>query len=287
MNLRQLEVFINVYENKSFTKASQKMHIAQPSISLAIKELETELGVCLFNRSKKMIVPTSFANRLYYYANKVLSLTNEMKALVSEVHKVRIGSSMTISTTILPQLVKEMKSAYSDLEYQVVVDNCEVIEQMVLNQQLDFALIENEPHSKQVVKIPFLKDQLVTIVSGDHPLAQQKNITLETLTHYPFLAREVGSSVREIVQSIFAIHQVPFSYALESASTQAIIEFVKNGLGVATLPYRLVQKEIENECVKQIKVKELDLSRNYHLIYFKTKYQSSFINELIQVVLKR
>ena len=109
MTLRHLHIFVSVYEHKSITKAANTLHIAQPSVSLAIKELGEYYGVQLFDRIGRGITPTEAAKHLYGYAIHIVSLFNEMEQHIKNwdnIGTLRIGASITIGTHILPELIK-------------------------------------------------------------------------------------------------------------------------------------------------------------------------------------
>lgn len=277
MTLRHLQIFVKVYENQSITKAGHQLHIAQPSISLAIKELEEHYHIQLFDRMNRRIFPTSSANKLYQYAKHILSLYQKMEKDMQNYEEagiIKIGSSMTISNDILPDILKQFKDKHSQIDVKIFVNNCENIEQLIIENKIDFALIENKPQNEDIVHIPFMSDYLSTIVAPHHPLLQKENIQLQELLAYPFLMREPGSSVYNLVNSVFITHQINVKPAMESTSTQAIIRAVEANLGIATLPYMLVKQALEENKVKEIYVKQLHIKRDYNIIYHKNKYIS-------------
>ncbi len=289
MTLRHLEIFIQVYELQSMTKASQKMHLAQPSISLAIKELENYYNIVLFDRMNRRLYPTSADDRFYQYAVHIISLFNELEENMQDFEKsgtIRIGSSITISNYFLPDILLRFKQEEPDLAYQIEVHNAFTIEKEILENKIDFALIETKSNNENIVYRPFYTDELVTVVSVGHPLTKKNNVSLEDLLEYPFFMREEGSSVRTLVESVFTSHQIDIIPAMDSSSTQAIIKCVEASLGVSTLPYLLVKQAIEEGRLATIKVNDMHIERTYHLIYHKNKYISPMIEKLFELCLE-
>ena len=277
MTLRHLDIFIHVYQLQSITKAAKQMHIAQPSISLAIKELEEYYHICLFDRMNRKIYPTDIAHQFYQYAIHILDLYHDMeKDLKDWSHSgtIRIGSSITVSQYILPKLILRFKEVYPQIDIQVDVDNSKTIERYILENRIDFGLIETMPNDPNIIKIPFMSDQLCTIVSLDHPLLEKDSIHLSDLLDYPFLMREKGSSVHSLVESVFLSHQLELVTAWQCVSTQAIIHAVSQNIGISTLPYLLVKEAIEKKQVQSIQIPELAIKRDYHIIYHKNKYMT-------------
>lgn len=286
MTLRHLEIFIKVYEKQSITLAAKEMHIAQPSVSFAIKEMENYYSVCFFDRMNRKIFPTEAAKQFYEYAIHIVSLFGEMENGIKnweEEGNIRIGSSITISHYILPEVLQIFKKKYPQLNVKIYVNNAQTIEQLILENKIDIGLVETNFENNNIVQIPFMSDYLSTIVSLNHELLNKKLITLEDLLRYPILIREKGSSVTQLVTSLFISHQLTVDYAMESTSTQAIIKSVEANLGVSTLPFLLVRQAIEENRVKEIKIKELNIKRTYHIVYHKNKYLSTIAKDFFNI----
>lgn len=289
MTLRHLKIFVAVYETLSFTKAGKRLFLAQPAISLAIKELEEHYAVPLFDRIKHSIHPTSYGEDFYKYASQILSLMGEMEDFTKNWNTnttLRIGSSITIGNNILPTLVKTFAQLYPQTEVEVMINNTSVIESAILQNKIDFALIENEPTLEKIAKIPFMQDSLCTLASKEHPLAKQKKITLQQLSNEHFLMREKGSSVRKLVDSIFTANQLSVKPYWESISTQALIKAVENNLGITTLPYQLIKQRYDNDKVVILNSPELNIQRSYNIIYYEDKFLSKTAKAFFEICKK-
>lgn len=286
MTLRHLKIFITVYECLSFTKAGALLHLAQPSVSLAIRELEENYQKPLFDRIKHKIYPTEYGEQLYHYAVHILSLCDEMEHSIKDWNLkqlIKVGSSVTIGNKILPDLILAFQSIHPDIEVEVMIHNSITIETYIMQNQIDFALIENEPTIDKITSIPFMSDSLCTIAHPAHPLADKKNISLQDLNAHHFLVREHGSSVRELVESVFLMNQVVLRPFWVSASTSALIQAVKHNLGITTLPYQLVKQEIEKQQVTMLHVPKLKINRHYNVIYHRDKYISKAVQDFVSL----
>ena len=167
MTLRHMTIFVTVYQHSSVTKAAGELHLAQPSVSLAVKELEEYYGIRLFDRIGRGIRPTEAGSEFYSYALHIVSLFEDMEKKIKNwdtLGTIRIGTSITIGTHILPALIKSYQEAFPSLRVEAVVNNSGLIEQHVLDNTIDLGLIENQPEHAEIQAMPFMKDQLLSLI---------------------------------------------------------------------------------------------------------------------------
>lgn len=286
MTLRHLIIFIKVYENLSFTKAGKQLYMAQPAVSLAIKEIEEYYKIKLFDRIGRNIYPTDNAKNMYNYAIHIVKLFSQMEEEIQhweEKGEIKIGATLTISSYIFPIIIQQLKEKYPALKIKLYVNNYIELEKYIIENKIDIALIETDIHNENIIKVPFMKDHMVTFVNINHPLLSKNEITLTDLSHYPYYLREAGSAVTKIISSIFALYQIPIFIGMESTSNDAIIKNVEAGYGIGTLSYILIKEELEKHKIKEIKVKELNINRNYHIIYHKNKYISKTSRDFFKI----
>ena len=232
MTFRHLEIFMSVYQNQSITKASKELHISQPSVSLAIKELEEKYQTPLFDRMNRQIYPTKKAHLLYNHSLQILS----------------------------------------SLEY---------IENLLLKNELDFALIETTP-LHQLKKIAFYQDELVIVVHQKHPLLKVKD--LKELEHFDYYSREKGSSIYELVHSYFISHDLDIVPTIECTNPHALIELVKQNDGFTILPYSLVKESKE---ITYLKNNDFQIQRTYHIVMHKDKKLLPLYQEIFELIKKK
>ena len=288
MTLRHMKIFEAVFRHSNITKGAEELHLAQPSVSVAVRELEEYYGICLFERLGRRIVPTDLGKEFYGYALHIVSLFDEMEQKIRNwdaLGVIRIGASITIGTHILPPLLKQYQALYPELRTEVTIGKSAVIEQHILENKIDIGLIENQSEHPDINVLPFMEDYMQAIVAPDHPLAKYSQVTLEQLAQYPFLMREKGSAGREILDACFALEQITVHPLWESASTQAIVRGVAEGLGVAVLPCLLVRKNIEEHTVKMIPFPQ-PLTRKLNLIWHRSKYLTANMNAFIELCKK-
>lgn len=273
MTLRHLNIFVAVMRLESITKAAAELHIAQPSVSLAIAQLEDHYGQYLFDRIGRRIYPTEAGKELYRYALRIVSLYEDMEKRMGNpdgLGTIRIGASITIGTCLLPELSKRYSALYPGQNIQCTVARSLDVEAGILANTIDIGLIETQPEYEEIESIPFMKDKMCAIVSHNHAIATKGKTTLKELAQYPFLMRELGSAGRELLDGAFSLLQIPLHIVWESVSTEAIIQAVHAGIGVAVLPELLIKDAIQSN-----KVVKLDLvnpiERNLYIIHHHSK----------------
>ena len=287
MTLKHIKIFVTVYQEESITRAAEKLHMTQPATSLAIREMEEYYHTKLFERSGRGIRVTSAGTRLYPSAARLLSLYDEMDAEMKNWDtsgRLRIGSSISIGSCILPQLINRFSKKYPELELYVKVDSSDVIEQNILENHLDFALIEGSVHSEKLKSSVFLDDELVPVCSRFHPLAGAEDIELDSRKKENFLMREPNSGTRQLADSSFALKNFQIKPAWESTSTAALINAVSIGLGISILPKRMLEKQLRMHQIASFTIRDLDLKRHYSLIYHENKFVSPTMQEFFDML---
>lgn len=285
MTLRHMRILAAVVQQGSVTKAAESLHLAQPSISLALRELEEYYGVQLFARVGRRLSPTPCGREFYGYALHIISMVDELETQMRNwdtLGTVRIGATVTIGTYLLPQLIRQLQSEFPDLQIEVRIFRASQIEQLVLDNGIDLGLIETQPEHAGLLAVAFSQDELCAIVPCDSPLAAQDTVSMQELAQYPFLMREKGSSVRTILEAYFALHHITVHPAWESVSTQTIIKAVAEGLGVAVLPKMLCKRDADEGAVTMLPFDE-PLRRTLHIICHRSKYLSVSMQRFVEL----
>ncbi len=270
------------------TKAAQELHLAQPSVSLAVRELEEYYGIRLFDRIGRHIAPTECGKEFYEYAVHIVSLFNEMEQKMRNwdtFGTLRVGASITIGTHILPVLIHGYQEKFPDLTIEAKVSRSASIEDELIHSGIDLGLIETQPSHPDLRAVPFMTDSMCVIIPPGHPLSSAKSISLAGLSRFPFLMREKGSAGRELLDAAFSLQQITVSPRWESTSTQALVKAVAEGLGVSVLPYLLVKKDIEEGTVRQVPLDQ-PIRRNLNVIYHKSKFLTDNMRSFIDLCKK-
>lgn len=284
MTLKHLKIFICVCKHNSITKAGKELFIAQPSISVAIKELEEHYGVQLFDRINKRLHITYAGKELLGYATHIIDLYATMEQKISNLHEsttIKVGTSVTIANHMLVEHIQRFKDIHKNTEIEVTIDNSNTIQQLLLSNQIDIAFLETGMKNNQVIEHPFNQDELVFVCAKYHPFANRQ-ISLAELENQSLILREVGSSSRNVLESFFYTNQISFKPAWASTSTTAIIKAVQSNLGISFLPLSLIKDDV-NTRISTFRIIDTHFSRNFCIAHLKNKYLSTNILDFMHL----
>lgn len=287
MTIRHLKIFIAVYTEMSITKAAEKLHLAQPGVSLAIRELEDMYRVRLFDRINRRLYVTEAGKMFYGYASHIMNSFEQMESAMMSPQgtgSIRLGSSITIGNFLIPDIVERFCEQYPDCKVSVSVDNSHRIIRKVLRNELDFGVVEDRAQYGQLVEVPFMEDRLYFVCGAGHPLAGKEAVTLEELCGYPFFMREPGSAAREITDGLMKSSQQKYEILWESVSNQALIRGIQRQPGITVLSSRLAEKELLEGKVKLLPLYPEAFCRQFLIVYHRQKYISGLMRQLISMI---
>lgn len=286
MTIKHLKVFITVANCGNMHKAAEKLYITQPAISQSIKELENFYNVPLFDRLSKKLMLTTYGAKLYDYSVQLLSMYEQMNKEMLELSTspiIRIGGSISAGTVMLKKILKELEKSFPSIDIRVDVYNTSVIEEMILRNQLDVAIVEGIVKDERITQIPVYEDELVLLVGKDHPLYSKENIKLKDLDGQNFISREGESVNRNYYDTIFKKSNISLITKWGSSNTETIKQAIIDGYGVGLLSNMLVIDEVENNLLKVLPISDVKLKRSIHLIYHKDKYITPQINMFMEI----
>lgn len=274
MTLRYLRIFEAVCRHMSITRAAQELYLSQPSVSLAIGELEKKYEVRLFDRIGKKLYLTPAGEELLGYARPLLSQIDDMEQhLRSGARKsiLRVGVSMTVGSCLLPACAEQFAGDYPDIRVEALVERTSLIEQKVLENELDIGFVEGLPKAPQLIISPFAEDELAVVCAPDSALLRRGAIRCADLASLPLLLREKGSGTRAVVDNLTDMQGVTLKPLWESMSTLALISGAKRGLGAAILPLRIVQKDLDRGELAILPVEDVQWKRQFFRIQHRNK----------------
>lgn len=289
MTLRHLKIFVSVYQNMSITRASEELHLVQPSVSLAIKELENYYGIKLFDRLSRRIYPTDTGTRFYDYALHIISMFDEMEREIKNwdtIGSLRIGSNITAGTILLPPIVKEFNTVCPDIKTTVAIENNEEIQHQLIDNKVDIAMIEGNVLYPQIISEPLMDSRICFVAVPTNPLVTKKNVSLKEIASCDLLMRESGSAGREKAESIFLSNNIAIKPIWESASSEALLRAAFNNIGIAVLPYIMAKEEILSGRLSEITVDSMNLTGSFSIVFCRNKYLSKSAKTFIELCKK-
>ena len=276
MTLRHMMIFRTVCAlDCNSTRAAEALHMTQPAVSLAIRELENYYGVRLFDRMGRRLQITEAGRRFLTYAIHISDLFEDMERGLRDWDArgvLRVGASITIGSQLMPDYVRAFAGLYPETEVRVLVEQSDRLEKKLLGNELDLALIEGVPHDPAIVSEAYMKDHLCVVCPADGPWRQDQVMSRAAFAAQKLLLRERGSGTREVFER--AIEQAGFSVTpvWEAMSTTALVNAVINHLGISVLPYRMVLPAQRRGLVITAGVEGLSFSRSFYTIHHKDKF---------------
>lgn len=258
--------------------------MTQPAVSLAIKELEQYYGVHLFDRIGRRLKITDAGQHFLQYAIHISDLFSDMETGLRDWDSkgiLRIGATITIGSQFLPNYVKAFSELCPELDVRVTVEQSERLEQKILANELDCALIEGIAHDSNIVSEAYMEDHLSVICGTDKGWTQGQVISIEDFQRQRFLLREKGSGTREVFNRVVEQAGIHVTPVWEAMSTTALVNAAINGLGIAVLPHRMILPALRQGLIYTVKVEGLSFSRNFHIIYHKDKFLTASAKKFI------
>jgi DNA-binding transcriptional LysR family regulator len=271
MDINQLEVFLAVAQEKSFSRAAETLHRTQPAVSQAIRRLESELGEVLFDRSSKDGTLTAAGRVLLDFSQQMLNLRHHAHSAIRELRdlnrgKLSLGANEYTVMSLLP-LIPIFRARHPHIKIEVKRSLASRIPSEIIGRGVEIGIVTFKPNDTAIKSLPLVADEIALIVAPDHPLAANKIVSVRELGAEAFIAHNVPSPYREKVIRTFEKHRTPLNISMEMPTLESIKRLVEQGMGVALVPRLAAQIEIERKQLVGLVVREMKLERRLHLIY--------------------
>lgn len=271
MDLTQLETFLAVAEEKSFSRAAQRMNRTQPAVSQVIRKLEESLGETLFDRASRDGSLTAAGVLLREYAVRLLALRREATSALGELKslergKLQLAANEYTCMYLLPA-IDAFRRQFPHISVTVHRMLASRIPEELSLRSFEIGVISFRPDPAQFRAISVYGDSLAFIVSPKHPLARAPRVSITDLGREDFIAHHVASPLRRKVIEAFQRHRTPLNMVIELPTIEAIKRFVAMGNGVALVPHLTVARELEIGDLVRIPIDELDVKRVLRLVH--------------------
>ncbi len=288
MELDQLRVFLVVAQEKSFSRAAEKLYRTQPGVSIAVRKLEEWVGQPLFLRGARETKLTDAGGLLRDYAERMLNLRDEIKKGMQDLSALRrgqltLGVNESSIHALLPALAR-FRRLYPEVHIAVRRTFSRDIPQEVLNYRLDLGVASYVPQEDQLQAAEIFRDELTFVVPPKHPLARRRSVDISALGGETFVAHIVDSPFRWRVLQLFQKHRVPLNMTVELPTIESIKRFVQMGVGVAIVPRMCVRWEVEHKTLVEVHLRQLKLPRHLYLISRRGARLSHAALALVQIL---
>ena len=298
--LDQLRILHAISNEGSFKKASEKLYISQPAVSLQVQNLERQLNTPLFYRDKRKARLTETGLLLIKYSERILGLCEETCRALDELNTLQsggliIGASQTTGTYLMPSLIGIFKQKYPQMAIELQVHSTRKISWGVSNGNIDLAVVGGEipkELQKKLMVTSDAEDELALILPLSHPFSSLECIQKEDLYRLHFIALNTQSTIRNVIEKTLTKHGIDSNYLkieMELNSIEAIKNAVHSGLGAAFVSVSAITKELELGMLHWAKIEGITIKRTLSILLNPTRYYSNatqiFKEEILEMLI--
>ena len=292
MDLRRLEIFLKVAELGSFSRAADALFLTQPTVSEHVRALEDELGVQLLDRLGRGTTPTKAGTLLLGYARRLLALSREARQAIEQFQgrvsgELVLGGSNIPGEYVLPALIGAFRLKYPDVSLSLRIGASRDVQEWVEQGHVEIGVVGAVPSSRALESRPLMDDDLVLAVPPEHPWVSRKTVSVDDVKGEPLILRERGSGSRETLES--ALKELgtgleAFHVIGEIASTQAVKQAIRAGLGLSFVSRLAVEDECRARLLACVKVRDLNVTRAFHVVTHRDRSRSPLAQAFLAFV---
>lgn len=298
ITLKQLGVFVSIYQTGSTSRASDALHLSQSAVSSALSELESRLQMPLFERVGRRLNQHPNAHAIYVQAQAILgqasTLEHYHKHQAGQIH---IGASTTIGNYVLPPLLAQLYDVLPEANIDMYIANTQEVVAQVEQLTIDIALVEGVPRPTDIKVIEqrvWRKDTLMVFVKRDSKWITDiatynteddcYELSMAQLARLPLLVREAGSGTRQIIDEQLLKYLPDAEVIMAIQQSEAIKHMVSADIGLGCLSQYVIQAELSAGQLVQVKVAGIDLARTWWLVWHKARHQSAIWQTFIDIL---
>lgn len=287
--LHQLKVFEAVARHNSFTRAAEELFLTQPTVSMQVKQLTKAVGMPLFDQIGKRLYLTQAGEELVKTCRAIFEDLDQFEMTVADLKGLKQGrlrlAVITTAKYFVPRLLGPFCHRYPGIDISLQVTNHEYILNRMNDNLDDLYVMSQLPDHLDIISQRIIENPLVVIAPANHPLANEKNISLELMGNEPFIMREPGSGTRKAVQELFEKHKIPLKVQLDLGSNEAIKQAIAGGLGISILSLHTLALEGTSSQLTILDVEKFPIERYWYAAYPSGKQLSivarTFLNYLM------
>ena len=286
-------IFYVVANHCNITKASEELCISQPAISRAIKNLEDQLGGQLFVRTKRGVVLTEEGKEFYNYIKQAIEYINNAENKFTDLINletgcIKIGISTTLTKEFLLPYLEKFHSLYPKIDIQIITYLTSDLMPKLRNGLIDIVILNlnNKDYGSDIEVIKCREINDCFVVSNKYKELINKEISLKDLNNYPLILQAKGSNTREFLDNVARENGITLKPNIELASYSLVVEFSKIGLGIGYATKEYIKKEIANEELYKLKIKEKIPSRYIGIALSKNHVPNFSTKKLIEIITK-
>lgn len=278
LTFRQFQVFVAVYDKKSYSKAGELLGLTQPAVSSQIRALEEAIGAQVFEYVGRKLYCTAAGERLKTSINNTFLEMKNLQHDLAELEGLIVGELKIVGVStaqyIIPYLLKPFLNLYPKININVNIVNRSNALQRLSNNTDDLIIMGMVPEDKPFISLPFLDNELVAVAPHDHPIFSKTHITANDFLSNNLLLREPGSGSRLALEDYCQKQRLSFKHIMELGSNDTIKHAILAGLGLAVLPKLSILPELKLGSLQVVELPGFPLKRSWCLVYPSAKHPS-------------
>lgn len=286
---RQLKLLEAVARNSSFTRASEELHLTQPAVSTQIKQLESEVGIPLFEHLGKKIFLTAAGREMYAFSRTIAQQFTDIHTVLEEMKGIQRGNlDIAVTSTakyFAPYLLAAFCKQHARITVNLNVTNRETILRQLADNIPDMAIMGNPPAGMSLVANSFMSNPLVVIAPPDHPLTHSGRIPLHRLLQESFIVREKGSGTRNAIERFLEQRGQTMTTTMEMSRNEAIKHAVMAGLGLGIVSLHTLEMEFKLERLAVLNVEGFPILKDWYVVHREGKRFSAAAQAFKEFVL--
>lgn len=268
--LRQLRVFSAVARHLSFVRAAEELHLTPPAVSMQIKELESEVGLPLFDRGGRSVSLTTTGEYLLAYTRRLLAVFKDAEDAMARFKGLAGGQLVVgmVSTAeyFMPSLMARFRDEHPGVELGMKLGNREQLVAMMQRGEADLAIMGRPPKEWATRAEPFARHPHVLVTAIDHPFTRMGPVPAAALQDQDVIMREPGSGTRAAMEEFAAAHHLQLRVVMEMSSNETIKQAVMAGMGVSLLSLHTIAFELRHGVIATPEVEGLPVTRRWHVV---------------------
>jgi len=275
LNFNHFYYFYEVARHGSFTAAARGLMVSQSTLSIQVKQFETDMGVMLFERRKGGVDLTEPGAEAFLVAERVFGDIDRLRALLQATESqiaglVSIGTVNSIGIYLLPPILTRFKDAFPDVQVKIDFKESEDVMDLLYGGKVDMAIVPWNRNYSDLEAIKLTQNKMFLVAPPDHPLASSDDVSPRDLEKYPFVGYAQGMHTRTLMDSLFRRMAISLEYTIESANSATIKHMVMAGMGLAVLPEIAVASELRHGQLVRIPVPTLVMAQEV-MLYHRSK----------------
>ncbi|NQY89153.1 MAG: LysR family transcriptional regulator [Colwellia sp.] len=285
MNLKRLEYFCQLAMTGNFTRAANIIGIAQPALTITIQKLEQEVGLKLINRAEKNAILTAEGQVLYKLATQLLTQAKQVELELEELKDlergtIRFGVSAMMGSYYFPKVLTAFKQEYPYIKIHLVDQGTAALEKMLLNSELDLALVRGDLENPQLRYTELIDEEIVAGMVKTHPLAKEKTLSLAQFCQQPLVLFHQGYFLRDVVSQYSKKNHLALDIRMETNLIELQKSLVRNEVGITTCLSRILQDEQQMISIPFEPKIEFKLSLAWKKNHYLSKASKAFVSYL-------